>query len=1156
MVFVHNDTFLDTYKNSIPLFFIKRMSLRFVFLGTLFVLLLASVVTADNSVDFELQGTKIAEGLAFFLDYRVEETLDVAGFDYSDAEIAEKYIYDFYVRHESKIWFNLGSDNSPIGQKKTVPLYDSIVFIDSEGKEVIKYDENGFSEDLRDVSIVENTEFKSEIYFENAKNMKEGEVFIGKVLTWYTDFDEVFDESSPEIKKDRIYEEVVGRDIMKSGIIRFSSPVYDNDVFKGVVVLSLDYRHLQELFKHFQPASDDPVISATYAKNYLLVFDSNGNTIFHPKPDNVLGYLDDGQLAGFNEPGSVRKGTIFNLYKYQGSFAYSEMAEQVLEGKKSFVSSATDLGGRTKVTLSVPVLYSNPKTNYRDIGVFAGIMMSIQLDSEETPLTINTEMYFIFGGAFALFLVVIIVFVLIKKEQDKPKPSFKKVVFDRIDKKFIFILGVILVEIVLIGFLVIYFQNQFIERQFSSAILDNEEDFADLKDGNVELLSATLEAVLNDEVMKDIYLEKDRDKLYEYGQPLFQELKTRYKITHFYFMDPDGVNFVRLHNKDIFGDEIKRGTFLEAKETRLASSNLELGKTAYALRVVMPYYNGDELIGYVELAQEVDEFFETMKKRKGNEFLMVVEKDSLNEEDWRHLRSVKGLRDNWDDLEDRVIVSSTTEKTFPCFSNDNIDLLRKKSSLLSISKLDDNVFACGGFSLIDISTQEPAVVFSLIDATEDRAIMFNMRIIIMFILAVVFFIFIAVGFYVSRKISKPIAELEVAAQELRKKNFRVRTNITTGDELQRLGETFNDTARVLDNMDKEHKQLEKAKTEFLSITSHELRSPMTPMQAQLQMLLGDYYGKLTDSQKKSIEIISRNTRRLDSIIVDFLEISRIEAARLKFRFMKDDPGKVVLGLLDEMKGFMPKKKIKIISSVGKLPVIEHDPGRLSQVLRNLINNAIKFSREGGSVNIAAKVQDEKILFSVSDSGVGMDPKSQKRIFEPFFQAEQTIYREHQGTGLGLAIVKGIVESQGGRVWLKSMVGEGTTFYFTLPLKPVKKVKPIKLLFSAQEDNNDKIKALFLEVLGPMGDQEFGILKDDDKLNEGSLLKYINVLMEKGIISLEKGQIFKRRVLSLFRVKFVGSGKINLQKIMKKGLIKTDVKKSSIESLNGKEDVEK
>jgi signal transduction histidine kinase len=222
----------------------------------------------------------------------------------------------------------------------------------------------------------------------------------------------------------------------------------------------------------------------------------------------------------------------------------------------------------------------------------------------------------------------------------------------------------------------------------------------------------------------------------------------------------------------------------------------------------------------------------------------------------------------------------------------------------------------------------------------------------------------------------------------------------------------------------ERKGIESAKTRFLSITSHELRSPMTPLKAQLQMLEGEYFGKLNEKQKEAVSIVVRNADHLDRIIVDFLEISRIEAARLKFLFEKVSLNKSVQELLSVMKGFMPEKKIKIISKISKLPVIEVDAERVNQVLRNLINNAIKFSKDNGTVEVTAKVEQNHMLFSVKDNGIGMKDEDQRRIFEPFYQAEQTMYRKKGGTGLGLAICRGIVESQNGKIWLDSEVGKG------------------------------------------------------------------------------------------------------------------------------------
>ncbi|MDH7517590.1 MAG: ATP-binding protein [Candidatus Thermoplasmatota archaeon] len=306
-----------------------------------------------------------------------------------------------------------------------------------------------------------------------------------------------------------------------------------------------------------------------------------------------------------------------------------------------------------------------------------------------------------------------------------------------------------------------------------------------------------------------------------------------------------------------------------------------------------------------------------------------------------------------------------------------------------------------------------------------------------------------IGFLVSRSISKPIKELYEATKEVEKGNFNVRTNIKTNDEIQELSNAFNNTTAALAKMQKEIRDMENAKTEFLNITSHELRSPMTPMKAQLQVLENEYFGKLTREQKESLSIVIRNADRLDKIISDFLEISRIEAARLKFVFRETDLRETVKETVELMRGFANERNIKLITKTDQLPIIEVDPDRVSQVLRNLINNAIKFSDENSEVEIGAESKDDFILFYVRDYGCGLSPEDQMRVFEPFYQVEKKDYRKYGGTGLGLTICRGIVESQKGKIWVESKPGEGCTFYFTVPHKPVRETEPIKTLFSSK-----------------------------------------------------------------------------------------------------------
>jgi len=379
--------------------------------------------------------------------------------------------------------------------------------------------------------------------------------------------------------------------------------------------------------------------------------------------------------------------------------------------------------------------------------------------------------------------------------------------------------------------------------------------------------------------------------------------------------------------------------------------------------------------------------------------------------------------------------------------------------------------------------------------------------------------FITATLVFSDSITKPMRKLQMATEEVENGNYAVRVDINTRDEMAQLGRAFNKTAAALERVDEERKEIDKIKTQFMSITSHELRSPITPIKAQSQMLLWGYFGKLNKDQKESVDIILKNTLRLDTIIQDFLEISRIEAARLKFNFVKVNLAGHIMKLKEEMDELMPEKRITVVSEVAKLPKIETDPDRLLQVLRNLVNNAKKFSPEGSEIFIKAEVQGDFILFSVKDSGIGIKPEDAGRIFEPFFQAEKTMYREYGGIGLGLAICRGIVEAQNGRIWFKSAPGKGTTFYFTLPLTPVREMKPIRILFSEQAVIENKIESVFNEILGPVGKTEFNDLKTQKRIvDEGVLTKYVTELVKNGIITEKKGEEFEDRMNRIINVK--------------------------------------
>ncbi len=237
------------------------------------------------------------------------------------------------------------------------------------------------------------------------------------------------------------------------------------------------------------------------------------------------------------------------------------------------------------------------------------------------------------------------------------------------------------------------------------------------------------------------------------------------------------------------------------------------------------------------------------------------------------------------------------------------------------------------------------------------------------------------------------------------------------------------------------KKLDKLKSDFLNVTSHELRTPMTAMKGYLQMLMGTKFGKLTDGQVKALDVILRNTNRLDNLVVDILDTSRLESGTMKFMPELVDTKKLMDEVVETMQTTVKEKKIKIISdSEFELPDLTIDKDRIKQVFDNLITNAMKFSPENSEIHLRANIWKDDVLFEVQDFGKGIPKDKKEKIFEVFYQVDSGVDRSFGGTGLGLSISQGIVLGHGGKIWVDSKEGKGSTFKFTIPLKPVSDVE--------------------------------------------------------------------------------------------------------------------
>ncbi len=228
-------------------------------------------------------------------------------------------------------------------------------------------------------------------------------------------------------------------------------------------------------------------------------------------------------------------------------------------------------------------------------------------------------------------------------------------------------------------------------------------------------------------------------------------------------------------------------------------------------------------------------------------------------------------------------------------------------------------------------------------------------------------------------------------------------------------------------------ELDELKSRFLLVTSHELKTPLTPAKLQIQMLLNEAFGKLNALQKKSFGIVLRNIDRLSKLIDDIMEIALMKTAGFKVKRKRIEVKSMMKHVVSDFRVLAEKKGLMFSSRVENNPVIYADEKAITQVISNILDNAVKFTDEG-SIKVYVKKLRDKILVSVKDTGRGINKNALDYIFKEFFQEEKAYTREYGGTGLGLSICKTIIEVHGGKIWAESIKGKGSVFYFTIPFK--------------------------------------------------------------------------------------------------------------------------
>ena len=232
----------------------------------------------------------------------------------------------------------------------------------------------------------------------------------------------------------------------------------------------------------------------------------------------------------------------------------------------------------------------------------------------------------------------------------------------------------------------------------------------------------------------------------------------------------------------------------------------------------------------------------------------------------------------------------------------------------------------------------------------------------------------------------------------------------------------------------------RAKSQFLANMSHELRTPLNAIIGFSDLLGRDKFGELNTKQTKFVGNIHQSGQHLLQLINDILDLAKVEAGRMELKLEEFEVAPLLNEVADVVKALAEKKQISLqVESEDSLPALQADKGKVKQIALNLLSNAIKFTPTGGQVTLMARLQPEaeaaspRFLFSVVDTGIGIRPEDQERIFREFEQVDGSYSRQEQGTGLGLTLTRRLAEQHSGAVWVESKgEGHGSTFHFTLP----------------------------------------------------------------------------------------------------------------------------